>query len=159
MNSMEIEQSVCSDGGSSTADTARAGSKKPEPSLDDLVEENFDTLDPGCPQTKKFKRINPKKRCIHCEWTQAGTRQVFVNHILDLASTIRTKVCREVPEEIKAQFKKAMLSNTEVLSVTQSAPVLEDVIPIISDETLFQMVDFSAEFFQPKVEWPIFYVR
>jgi hypothetical protein len=54
-----------------------------------LVEENFDTLDPGCPQTKKFKRINPKKRCIHCEWTQAGTRQVFVNHILDLASTIR----------------------------------------------------------------------
>ena len=55
MNLMEIEQSICSDEVPSTADTAQAGSKIPESSLDDLVEENFDTLDPGCPLTKHSK--------------------------------------------------------------------------------------------------------
>ena len=70
MNLMEIEPSICSDEVPSTADTAQAGSKIPESSLDDLVEENFDTLDPGCPLTKHSKRINPKKRCIHCFYIQ-----------------------------------------------------------------------------------------
>ena len=142
---MEPTESIRIGEGSPVADQAQACSKIPEPSLDDLVEENFETLDPGCPQTKKSRRINPKKLCTHCEWTQTGTQQVFVNHILDLSSNVRTKVCQNVPEHIKAQFEKAV-SNPELPRVLTSPAIIERVIPIISDEVLSQMVDFSADF-------------
>ena len=146
MNSMDFEASTCGGGDPSIADTAQASSEIPELTLDDLVEENYEILDPGCPKTKHSNRTNPKRRCIHCEWTQTGTRQVFVNHVLDLTSNIRTKVCQKVPEEIKAQFKKAMSLISEQPSVPMHAPDRDDVIPSISDEILSEMVDFSTEF-------------
>ena len=50
--------------------------------LDTLVEENFEVCDPGQGKNKFQNKINPERQCLHCNWTQKGSRQVFVNHIL-----------------------------------------------------------------------------
>ena len=59
---MEPTESIRIGEGSPVADQAQACSKIPEPSLDDLVEENFETLDPGCPQTKEG---SIQRSCVH----------------------------------------------------------------------------------------------
>jgi hypothetical protein len=66
-----------------------------------LLEAHFDVVDAGCGKRKDRNWINPEKMCLYCGWT---SRQVFVNHILDLSSKAGRRTCEGVIEEIRAQY-------------------------------------------------------
>ena len=63
--------------------TSGCASTYSECDLYTLVEENFEVCDPGQGKTKFQNKINPERQCLHCNWTQKGSRQVFFNHIFD----------------------------------------------------------------------------
>ena len=76
--------------------------------LQQLMEGNFLLVDAGCPKKRGQARINPKNLRLHCSWEATGTRQVFLDHILQRACKAGRRCCEHVPDDIRAQFEKAI---------------------------------------------------
>ncbi len=75
--------------------------------LDELIKNIFDLLDAGCGKTtgKQTMKRNPKRFCLHCSWTQTGTRHNCIQHILGTFTTRPNST--EVQDKNRRMFELA----------------------------------------------------